>query len=123
MDDPRRSLGVYRLRFDGSIFRRFERHDGLLPAFRAEWALEVGRFKRAWTVEGSLFAAYEVMLVIYAALILFFFEYNDLYRTARNRTSVEESLNVSKVMVWVSLLMTTCIYALKIQVLSRFVFG
>jgi hypothetical protein len=67
--------------------------------------------------------AYEIMFVIYAALVLFFFEYYDLYRTARNRTSLEESLIVSKVLVLVTLLMTTGMYALKIQVLSRFVFG
>jgi exopolysaccharide biosynthesis polyprenyl glycosylphosphotransferase len=66
---------------------------------------------------------YEIVLVIYAALILFFFEYYDLYRTARNRTSLEESQIVGKVVVLVTMLMATCMYALKIQVVSRLVFG
>jgi len=66
---------------------------------------------------------YEIMLVIYSALILFFLEYYDLYRTARTRTSLDESLIVSKAMVLVVLLMTTCMYALKIQSVSRLVLG
>lgn len=66
---------------------------------------------------------YETVLVIYAAFILFLFAYYDLYRTARNRTSLEESLIVIKAVVLVTLLMTTCMYAMKIQAVSRIVFG
>lgn len=66
---------------------------------------------------------YEMMLLVYSALVLFFFESYGLYRTARAWTSLDETLIVGKVMLLVVLLMTTCMYALKVQGVSRLVFG
>ena len=66
---------------------------------------------------------YATLLIVYAALTLFFFEYYNLYRTARDRTSWDETLTVCRALILVTLLLTACMYMLRIQIASRLVVG
>lgn len=99
------SVGVFYLRFSPAAFLR------LIPHERATFA-------GAPSLE-----QYGTVLVIYVAFLLFTFEYYELYRTSRTKTSLEEVLTVCEALILVNLLLAACMYMLQIHSVSRFVIG
>jgi exopolysaccharide biosynthesis polyprenyl glycosylphosphotransferase len=64
---------------------------------------------------------YGAFLLLYVALILLLCEWQDLYRTPRTRSSLEESFAVFKVVLVATLLLTTFIYLSGVKIISRLI--
>jgi exopolysaccharide biosynthesis polyprenyl glycosylphosphotransferase len=64
---------------------------------------------------------YGAFLLLYVALILLLCEWQDLYRTPRTRSSLEESFAVFKVVLVATLLLTTFIYLSGVKITSRLI--
>jgi exopolysaccharide biosynthesis polyprenyl glycosylphosphotransferase len=66
---------------------------------------------------------YVGFLLLYAALTLLFCQSQDLYRTRRNRSGLDESLAVGKAVVLSTILLTAFIYLSGVKTISRLVVG
>jgi len=66
---------------------------------------------------------YSAFLLLYAVVILLFCQSQDLYRTVRTRTAMDESLAVVKAVVFATLLLSAFVYLSGVRIVSRLVVG
>jgi len=62
-------------------------------------------------------------LLLYGVLILLLFQSQDLYRTARTRSALDETLAVFQAVLLATLLLTVFIYLSNVKIISRLVVG
>lgn len=67
--------------------------------------------------------SYAAFLLLYTVVILLFCQSQDLYRTVRTRTPVEESLAVFKAVFFATLLLSAFVYLSGVKIVSRLVVG
>jgi len=70
---------------------------------------------------GPPIARYASFLLLYAVVLLLFCQSQDLYRTVRTRTAVEESLAVFKAVLFATLLLSAFVYLSGVKIVSRLV--
>lgn len=76
------------------------------------------------SVEAGLPTAhYAAFLLLYAVVILLFCQSQDLYRTVRTRTALNESRAIFKAIVFATLLLSAFIYLSGVKIVSRLVVG
>lgn len=72
---------------------------------------------------GISFAHYAAFLMLYAVLILLFCQSQNLYRTVRTRSAVDESFAVFKAVFFATLLLSSFIFLSGVKIVSRLVVG
>jgi exopolysaccharide biosynthesis polyprenyl glycosylphosphotransferase len=69
------------------------------------------------------YSEYLGFLLLYGVLILLLFQSQDLYRTARTRSALDETLAVFNAVLIATLLLTVFIYLSNVKIISRLVVG
>jgi exopolysaccharide biosynthesis polyprenyl glycosylphosphotransferase len=83
----------------------------------------ISRWSRFGSEQGFHIERYIAFLLLYALLILLFCQVQNLYRTVRSRTALQESFAITKAIVMATLLLTAFIYFSGVRVVSRLVVG
>lgn len=84
---------------------------------------DILHWHRAIAETGLPVGHYAAFLLLYAVVILLFCQSQDLYRTVRTRTAMDESLAVVKAVVFATLLLSAFVYLSGVKIVSRLVVG
>src|SRR5579864_2813854 len=84
---------------------------------------DILHWHRAIAETGLPVGRYAAFLMLYAVVILLFCKSQDLYRTVRTRTAMEESLAVCKAVFFATLLLSAFVYLSGVKIVSRLVVG
>lgn len=100
--------------------------DGAIAFSLRFWGSSSGSFFRFWhghSFLGLPVTHYVAFLILYAAVILLFCQSQDLYRTVRTRTAMQESFAVLKAVFCATLLLSAFVYLSGVEIVSRLVVG
>lgn len=91
--------------------------------FVPDWLSSLVRGELATIPEYPFLPEYLAFLLLYGALIVLFCQGEDLYRTLRTRSALDETLAVAKAVMLATLLLTAFIYLSGVKTISRLVVG
>lgn len=96
--------------------------DVLLACVNA-WIIYLVRYEDGRVVTAAYKGQYLGFLLLYVVLLVLVLASQDLYRTERTRTSLDESLGVFKAVLVATLLLTAFIYLSNVKPISRLIVG